>query len=65
MDSDAIFLRPIEAARMLAISRTRVYELLNAGQLAGVRIGGGAWRIPRDAIEKLAQDAIAATNCER
>jgi excisionase family DNA binding protein len=56
--TEPIFLRPVEAARMLSISRSRVYELLNAGTLPGLRIEGRTWRIPRAAIEKMARDAM-------
>jgi len=32
-----------EAADVLSVSRSRVYELLNAGQLDPVKIGLGGW----------------------
>ena len=54
----SVFVRPAEAAKLLSISRSRIYELLNAGALPAVRLGGTAWRIPRAAIEKLAEDAM-------
>ncbi|WP_322756370.1 helix-turn-helix domain-containing protein [Frankia sp. Cas3] len=41
-----LLLTPTEAAELLGVSRTTVYELLNAGQIESVRIGR-ARRIPR------------------
>jgi excisionase family DNA binding protein len=55
---EPLFLRPVDCARLLNVSRTRIYELLNAGSLPAVRLEGRTWRIPHAAIEKLAQDAI-------
>jgi excisionase family DNA binding protein len=57
---EPVFLRPVEAARMLSISRTRIYELLSAGSIPAVRLEGRTWRIPRAAIEKLVRDAMKA-----
>ena len=54
-----IFLRPVEAARILNVSRSRLYEMLNAGSIPAVRLEGRTWRIPRAALEKLAADAMA------
>lgn len=54
-----IFLRPVEAARILNISRSRLYEMLNAGSIPAVRLEGRTWRIPRAALDKLAADAMA------
>ncbi|WP_239346162.1 helix-turn-helix domain-containing protein [Frankia sp. Cj5] len=44
-----LLLTTTEAADLLGVSRTTVYELLNAGQLESVRIGR-ARRIPRAAL---------------
>jgi excisionase family DNA binding protein len=48
-------LRVEEAARMLQIGRTKMYELMGAGELPVVRIGRSV-RIPRRSLE----DWIAA-----
>ena len=53
-----IFLRPVEAARILNVSRSRLYEMLNAGTIPAVRLEGRTWRVPRAALEKLAADAM-------
>jgi len=54
-----IFLRPVEAARILNVSRSRIYEMLNAGTIPAVRLEGRTWRIPKAALDKLATDAMA------
>ncbi len=61
---DPILMRPTRAAKMLDMSRTRVYEMLNAGTLPGIKVGN-TWRIPQAAIEKLARDAMNARDDER
>ena len=60
MHQEQILLRSIEAAKALGCSRTRVYELVHAGDLPHVRLGGTSIRIPRAAIEKLVRDAMTA-----
>lgn len=62
---EPLFLRPVEAARLLNVSRTRVYELLNSGTLPATRLEGRTWRIPRAAIEKIAVDAMRAADGKR
>jgi excisionase family DNA binding protein len=37
---ERLLLRPIEAAERLGIGRTKLYELLRAGDLRSVKIGG-------------------------
>lgn len=44
------FLRPADLAPQLGVTRSRVYQLLRAGELPSVRIGG-VIRIPRRAWE--------------
>jgi excisionase family DNA binding protein len=56
---EPIFLRPVEAARILNVSRSRLYEMLHAGTIPAVRLEGRTWRVPRAALEKLAADAMA------
>lgn len=45
-----LLLTPEDAAEMLSISRSKLYELLAAGEVESVRIGGSR-RIPVDALE--------------
>ncbi|WP_131784176.1 helix-turn-helix domain-containing protein [Protofrankia symbiont of Coriaria ruscifolia] len=44
-----LLLTPAEAADLLGVSRTTLYELLNAEQIESVRIGRSR-RIPRAAL---------------
>lgn len=45
-----LLLRVEEAADLLGLSRTRVFELIGAGQLESVKVGGSR-RVPRAAVE--------------
>lgn len=45
---DKLLLTPTEAAATLGIGRSKVYELLQSGQLESVRIGA-CRRVPADA----------------
>lgn len=47
---ERLLLSPGEAARLMGIGRTKVFELIRTGQLASLRIGR-ARRIPRPAID--------------
>jgi len=49
MDEPQMLYRPIEAARLLAKSRTWVYEAMASGLLSYVLVGGSR-RIPRAAL---------------
>ncbi len=49
---------------MLNVSRSRLYEMLNAGTIPAVQLEGRTWRIPCEAIEKLARDAMNAAQDE-
>jgi excisionase family DNA binding protein len=62
-DHDSLLLRVEEAARLLSIGRTRVYDLVRTGQLKSVKIFGSR-RIPRASIDRfvttLMQESEAA-----
>ena len=45
-----LLLRPAEAATALGIGRTKVYELIAAGELPSIRIGASV-RVPVAALE--------------
>lgn len=69
MTAEPILLRPIEAARLLSISRSRVYELLGRGEIPGaVRIGGSV-RIHaptlRAWLDEIAGQQTAAADVQR
>jgi excisionase family DNA binding protein len=55
---EQILLRPVEAAKALGCSRTRIYELVHSGDLPHVRLGGTSIRIPRAAIDLLVAKAM-------
>ena len=38
-------------AIMLCVGRNRIYELLDSGELKGIRIGR-VWKIPKEAVEE-------------
>lgn len=47
---DRLLLKPEEAAEVLGIGRSKLYELLAAGAIESVRIGS-CRRVPADALE--------------
>jgi excisionase family DNA binding protein len=49
---DKLLLTPLEAAQALGIGRSKLYELLQSGQLTSVRIGS-CRRVPLDAVHDL------------
>lgn len=51
-----IAVSPAEAALMLGISRSKVYELMEAGQLRNIKLGGRRL-IPVSAINQLFTEA--------
>ena len=58
---DQLLLKPEDAARILSLGRSKLYELLVAGELPAVKIGR-ATRIPaaavRDWVERQAAAAV-------
>lgn len=46
---EKLLLKPEEAAEVLSIGRSKVYELIGTGELASVRVGASR-RIPADAL---------------
>lgn len=54
---DTLFLKPLEAARALAISRSKVYDLIHRRELPAIRISG-VLRVPRRALKELEQSAL-------
>ncbi len=49
MSVEKLLLKPEEAAEVLSIGRSKVYELIGTGELASVRIGTSR-RVPTDAL---------------
>jgi excisionase family DNA binding protein len=60
-----LFLRPVEAAKALGCSRTRIYELVHAGELPHVLLGGTSIRIPKAALDALVAQAMGQTGTDR
>ena len=60
----AILLRTEEAARMLRVSRSAIYALLNSGELPSITIGARR-RIPRDALDEYVARQLASADGAR
>jgi len=65
---DQLLLTPEDAAQLLAVGRTKIYELLRTGAIESVRIGA-ARRIPAAAltayVDRLRQDEAADVDVYR
>lgn len=48
---DKLLLTPVEVARVLVIGRSKVYELLQSGELPSVHIGG-CRRVPAESLHR-------------
>jgi excisionase family DNA binding protein len=57
--SEPVLIRPSQAALMLSVSRSTVYELIASGTLPSVRVGDRMIRVPVSAIRRMAQSAMA------
>jgi excisionase family DNA binding protein len=56
---DRILLRPLEAAEAIGVGRSRMYELLAAGEIPSVRIGASI-RVPVAALREWIDQQTAA-----
>jgi excisionase family DNA binding protein len=54
---DRLLFTPEEAAAVLSVSRTKVFELIGTGKLGSVRIGASR-RIPARELERFVQELI-------
>lgn len=63
METDVELLSPTEAARRLSLGKTRLYELLGAGEIPSVRVGN-LRRIPtralREYVDRLIDEQMSA-----
>jgi len=51
-------LKPARFARLIDASRSKVYEMIAAGQIRSVRLGeGGGLRVPSSELDRLASQA--------
>jgi excisionase family DNA binding protein len=58
---DRLLLTPAEAATVLGIGRSKVYELLQTGQLESVHIGA-CRRVPADAVHSFLRSLRATAS---
>jgi excisionase family DNA binding protein len=54
MKMEKLLVRPVEAAAMLSVSRSSIYELIASGAVPSVRVGN-MLRVPVSAIRKLSE----------
>lgn len=64
METKSDFLKPTEASLTLKISRSKLYEALQRGEIPSVKIAG-LTRIPRRWIEERVHDALNADGNSR
>ena len=55
MTTERLLLRPAEAANLLSVGRTKIYQLLADEELPSVRLGGSI-RVPLGALERWVED---------
>jgi excisionase family DNA binding protein len=53
-----MLLTPAEVARLLRVSRTKVYELMKAGRLKRVELGTRCTRIPVASLDDLVRQTV-------
>jgi len=58
-DLDPLFVRPAQVATILQVSRAKAYQLIAAGVIPSVKLGGSL-RVPLAALQKLAESATDA-----
>lgn len=59
MAVEKLLLKPEEAAELLSIGRSKVYELIGTGELVSVRIGTSR-RIPAEALSEFVRQLSSA-----
>ncbi len=60
---ERLLLRPAEAAEVLGLGRSKVYELLSAGSLPAIRVGSSV-RIPAAALRRWVEQRMEAVEPE-
>jgi excisionase family DNA binding protein len=61
---DLVFLRPIEVARLLGVSRSEVYRLIRTGRIPSVRLAERVVRVPLAGLRRLADEASRGATSE-
>jgi excisionase family DNA binding protein len=59
--TEVLLIKPAQAAAMLGVGRTKLYSLIQTGEIPVVQLGG-AIRIPLAALRKLASSASAESD---
>jgi excisionase family DNA binding protein len=54
--SEFIFLKPVRAARLLDLSKSKIYQMIQRNEIPSVRLGG-CLRIPMSALDDLVEQA--------
>ncbi len=49
---ERLLVRPMEAAAMLGVSRTKIYALLSSGEIPSIRIGSRGLRVPLEPLRR-------------
>jgi excisionase family DNA binding protein len=57
--SEEVYYTPPEAARILQLSRRRVTQMLNEGQLKGEQLQNGRWRIAATVVAEFLKERSA------
>ena len=58
--TDRLLLRPSEAGEAIGVSRSKAYELIAAGTIPSVKVGGCV-RVPVDALKAWIADQLKAS----
>jgi excisionase family DNA binding protein len=53
--AEPVLIRPSQAALMLSVSRSTIYELIASGALPSVKVGDRLLRVPAEAIRRMAK----------
>lgn len=64
MATDRLMLRPTEAADAIGVSRSKAYELIAAGEIPSVKVGGCV-RVPLGALQKWIDQQLVETRAAR
>ena len=58
---EKLLLKPVEVGHLTGLGKSKVYELISAGVIPSVRIGGKSIRVPADRLRKWIEE-LQATN---
>ena len=56
--SEFVFVKPVRAAKLLDMSKSKIYEMIQRNEIPYVRLGG-CLRIPMSALDDLVAQAIS------